>query len=642
MSVLEDVMSGALRHRGGSRRSWWPLGGVQAKLSLILLVSVLMSTLMIAAILDVFDRDRARNADIEEANVMVQAAGLAFSHALRRDDQDLLDALIRKMHSRSDLHIVTAYVIDDTGYVVAHLVPAELGKRYPVPALLRSKNTKRGTEVIATGNSGFQIVSALKAKGEIEGALVMRFSTSWLVERVQSELTWVLGATLLVLLLSSLVILFHGRGMVSRLVDLRRSVMEPERPEVVEAASGRANDEITSLADAFDEMRCELDALREKAHVSDGTIRDLNRELDAQLRTVERLKEQLDEENANLRRHTDCNDGDPEFLGHSRQVRCLLDEAGQIAPLPINVLISGESGTGKELLANFLHRQSERASRPFVKVNCAALPATLIESELFGHEKGAFTGATGERKGKFELAQGGTLFLDEVGELPLEAQAKLLRVLQQGEVQRLGGTAPVFVDVRIVAATNRNLADDVERGAFREDLYYRLKVIELRCPALRDRPDDVPVLVQHFVEHYRHRLGRVVTGIAPSTLEYLRDCSWPGNVRELEHAIARAVALAQTRILGHEDFNFLGNDKPTQPAQRAVHAGGFDALLNACGLGGEIPRSDAWERIKSACERICVAAALDHGRSQKEAAVLLGITPTKMHRLIRKYGLKRV
>jgi two-component system response regulator HydG len=388
-------------------------------------------------------------------------------------------------------------------------------------------------------------------------------------------------------------------------------------------------------------MRHDLHTLSTKNHTSSETIKQLNRELNAQLHTVECLKEQLAEENADLRRRLSSVNGNAEFIGHSEPFCRLLEQAEQTAPLPINVLVTGESGTGKELLANFLHHHGSRTSKPFVKVNCAALPTALIESELFGHEKGAFTGAVTQRKGQFELAHNGTLFLDEIGELPLESQSKLLRALQQGEIQRVGGNTPIIVDVRLIAATNRNLADEVANGTFREDLYYRLKVIELHCPSLRERIEDLPGLAQHFVEHFSSKLERTVVGISPNALQCLAKYSWPGNVRELEHAIARAVALTTTQVLGPDDFRFLTTtdlSSGTNSPEDSVSI--LDTLLSAHGLEYISPIAGRWDRIHEACERACLNDALAQTKNQKEAAALLGVSPTKMHRLIRKYGNK--
>ena len=234
---------------------------------------------------------------------------------------------------------------------------------------------------------------------------------------------------------------------------------------------------------------------------------------------------------------------DHNMVGRSQPMRALFDRIARVARTDATILLRGESGTGKELVARAAHRNSARSARPFVAVNCAALTESLLESELFGHEKGAFTGAIGLKKGKLELADEGTLFLDEIGELPLGLQAKLLRALQEREFDRVGGTRPVRVDFRLIAATNRDLEAGVEAGQFRQDLYYRINVVTLSLPALRDRPDDVPVLAEYFVRKHAPRCGRKVRGIAPEALAQLARHHWPGNVRELENVIEQALAL---------------------------------------------------------------------------------------------------
>jgi transcriptional regulator with GAF, ATPase, and Fis domain len=224
-------------------------------------------------------------------------------------------------------------------------------------------------------------------------------------------------------------------------------------------------------------------------------------------------------------------------------------KVNHVAVTDSTVLITGETGTGKELVARAIHTASARSDRVLITVNCAALPAALIESELFGHEKGAFTGAAAKKLGRFELADGGTIFLDEVGELPLESQVKLLRVIQEGEVHRLGGGKPIKVDVRIIAATNRNLKREIERGAFREDLWYRLNVFPITVPPLRQRTEDIPLLVSHFVAMYANKFGKTINEITPQTMQKMREHSWPGNVRELANVIERAVIYTQGNVL---------------------------------------------------------------------------------------------
>ena len=238
-----------------------------------------------------------------------------------------------------------------------------------------------------------------------------------------------------------------------------------------------------------------------------------------------------------------------EIIGEGSSLRSILKQVETVAPTDSTVLITGETGTGKELIARAIHQLSPRRERTFIKVNCAAIPTGLLESELFGHERGAFTGAIAQRIGRFELAHGGTIFLDEVGDIPLELQPKLLRVLQEQEFERLGGTQTIRVDVRLVAATNRDLAEMVAARTFRSDLYYRLRVFPLHMPALRDRQEDIPALVRYFVEKHARRMNRAVETIPAGTLDLLVRYSWPGNIRELENLIERAVIVSPGPIL---------------------------------------------------------------------------------------------
>ncbi|HEX5437277.1 MAG TPA: sigma-54 dependent transcriptional regulator [Gemmatimonadaceae bacterium] len=246
--------------------------------------------------------------------------------------------------------------------------------------------------------------------------------------------------------------------------------------------------------------------------------------------------------------------GDAEVVGRSASFQTALDVARKVARYPSTVLVTGESGTGKEVVARFIHRQSPRADAPFVAINCGAIPESLLESELFGHVKGAFTSANADKRGLFEEAQGGTLFLDEIGELPVAVQVKLLRALQEGEVRRVGATDARLVDVRVIAATNRDLAADVHAGRFRGDLYYRVNVVSVHLPALRDRPEDIPELALHFLARYNERLGLAVHNIAPAAMRLLVEYAWPGNVRELENVIERSLVLAGDATIGTEEL----------------------------------------------------------------------------------------
>lgn len=240
----------------------------------------------------------------------------------------------------------------------------------------------------------------------------------------------------------------------------------------------------------------------------------------------------------------------------------IINLAGNIAASDITALIYGESGTGKELLARYIHRVSRRAEKPFIAVNCAAIPDNLLESELFGHEKGAFTGAIESKKGKFELASGGTILLDEIGEMPMLLQAKLLRVLQEKEIDKVGGKQPIPVDIRVIATTNRSLQKECAEGRFREDLYYRLNVFPLKVPPLRERPEDIPLLTKYFIEKFSLMSGKRINGISDDAMDILKNRRWQGNVREIENVIQRAVFLCHDEIIGADDLMF--DDSPAE------------------------------------------------------------------------------
>ena len=308
-----------------------------------------------------------------------------------------------------------------------------------------------------------------------------------------------------------------------------------------------------------------------------------------------------------------------DLLGDSTPMVNLRARIARAAPSDTTVLVLGESGTGKELVARAIHRNSLRAPRPFVAISCAALTETLLESELFGHEKGAFTGAIAQKSGRLEMASGGTVFLDEIGELPLQVQVKLLRVLQQREVERVGGTRSITLDFRLVAATNRDLEETVRRKTFREDLYYRLSVVTLRTPPLRSRPEDILPLAQHFLARYGEKCGRTVAGISPEARFFLRSYEWPGNVRELENAIEHAVVLGSNDMIQAED---LPEKLLERPGSAADPGGQLHDVVNRAKRG--------------AVERAFEQAGGNHD----EAARLLGVHPNYLYRLMKNMMLQ--
>jgi len=311
------------------------------------------------------------------------------------------------------------------------------------------------------------------------------------------------------------------------------------------------------------------------------------------------------------------------MVGESPVMRDVYRRVGRVAPTDSTVLITGESGTGKELVARAIHRNSPRARKPFVAINCAAITETLLESELFGHERGAFTGAVAQKKGKLETAEGGTVFLDEIGELSPELQAKLLRVLQDREFDRVGGTKPVRVDFRLLAATNRNLEKAVAAGEFRRDLYYRLNVVSLALPTLRERRDDIPRLANWFIRRHADKAKRAVSGFSTEAMACLTAYDWPGNVRELENAIEHAVVLGLDTLVLREDLPDAVAEAGTSPAAAADPA---TARFH-----------DAVKRTK---KDLIVRAVEEAGGNYNAAARLLGLHPNYLHRLIKNLELK--
>jgi Nif-specific regulatory protein len=327
--------------------------------------------------------------------------------------------------------------------------------------------------------------------------------------------------------------------------------------------------------------------------------------------------EQLERENQRLLADANI---EHNMVGESALMRQVYQLISKVAPTDSTILISGESGTGKELAARAIHRNSKRAGRPFVAVNCAALAETLIESELFGHEKGSFTGALGQKKGRLEIADGGTVFLDEIAELSHALQVKLLRVLQEREFERVGGTRTVKVDIRLLTATNKDLEEAIAQGAFRQDLYFRLNVVQLKMPALRERPEDISLLANYFTAKYAEKCNRRVVGISPEAQKRLISYAWPGNVRELENAIERAVVLGATDTI-------LPDDLP-------------ESILEADAASAASAASNYHEAVAGAKKQIILKAMEQSQGSYTGAAKLLGVHPNYLHRLIRNLNLK--
>jgi transcriptional regulator with GAF, ATPase, and Fis domain len=329
-------------------------------------------------------------------------------------------------------------------------------------------------------------------------------------------------------------------------------------------------------------------------------------------------KQRLQAQNQYLQEEIKLTYNFEEIVSKSTVFQRVLHQIEQVAATDATVLILGESGTGKELIARAIHNISNRSKKPLVKVNCATLPANLIESELFGHEKGAFTGALEKKIGRFELANAGTIFLDEIGELPVELQAKLLRVLQEGEFERLGNPNTLKVNTRVIAATNRNLQLAIEKKEFREDLYYRLNVFPVVCPPLRDRKEDIPLLVKHFCHKHEGKIGRRINDIPKNVMDALMAYDWPGNIRELENIIERAMILSTKGSLEYGEWIPVGkvsvNGKP------------------AAGRLEDVEREHIIETLNKTGWKVS---------GEKGAAKVLGLNPTTLEARMKKLGIKR-
>ena len=377
-------------------------------------------------------------------------------------------------------------------------------------------------------------------------------------------------------------------------------------------------------------VRCDGDKIL--AIVRDITARkEAEQSLKKALDEVKRLKDQLHEENIYLQEEIRGASNFGEIIGNSEALRRVLRQAEQVAPLNTTVSLFGETGTGKELLAHAIHKLSPRCNHALVKLNCAALPGTLIESELFGHEKGAFTGADARRSGRFEIANGGTIFLDEVGELALDLQAKLLRVLEEGEFERVGGSRTIKVDVRVIAATNRNLEEAVRKGIFRSDLYYRLSIFPITLPPLRERKEDIPILVNHLVKQLSQKLGKTIDAIPQDTMAKLRNYPWPGNVRELRNVIERAVIITQgskLRLIDDLDSQALELELHEQVAAHSAFA---DSIQTA-----ETLEQTEYNTILRTLKNVHWKVEGPGG-----AAELLNLHPSTLRSKMRKLGIER-
>jgi len=374
--------------------------------------------------------------------------------------------------------------------------------------------------------------------------------------------------------------------------------------------TGLYPEDIRELAEAFGMMLVKVEAREFHG-------RKLIESLEKTQAELYLARERLARENAGLRRTLGKNYPPRRIIGRSRRMQDLLAEVDRVADKPVSVLITGETGTGKELIARALHYNGARSEGPFIALNCTAIPETLLESELFGIEKGVATGID-RRAGRIEQAHGGTLFLDEIGDMPLTSQAKILRVLEDREVVRLGARKPIAVDIRIVTATNKNLKEETARGRFREDLYFRINVVHLHIPPLRQRPEDIPLLLRSFLDLSVRKMGRSPMEFSPEAMECMKRYSWPGNVRELENEVERVVALASSRTVLPEDLS------------RAVREGGGPGIL---------PAASKKEGLQAAGKNVIISTLAEEGGNRTRTARRLGISREGLRKKMIRYGI---
>ncbi len=402
------------------------------------------------------------------------------------------------------------------------------------------------------------------------------------------------------------------------LSDVRMPIMDGIT--LMQRALAKTPGLIVILLTAYGSVETAVEAMKKGAY--DFLMKPVNLDhLDMLLKRSVRSRE-VESENATLKARLDRKFGLENIVGSSVAMDEVFDVIRQVAPTQATVLIEGESGTGKELVANAIHRLSTRSKGPFVPVHCAALSASLLESELFGHEKGAFTGATGRRKGRFESADGGTLFLDEISEIDPEVQVKLLRVLEEHNFERVGGNDVIGVDIRLIAATNRDLRKLVEEGKFREDLFFRLNVVDVALPPLRSRPDDIALLCDHFLREINERNNTSVEGLTPDAIAILSTYSWPGNVRELRNTLEKMAVMARNRKLTARDV----------PALIRTEAGGSN-LKVASGSDLAVGGSSLED-----AEKVMILSALERaGNNITRAAKELGVSRRTLHRKLKRY-----
>ena len=595
---------------------------LKQKLSLLAAGSVLLTVSTAVLFAHVLGKRMIEQTWRSRFQDFTQALALPVSCAISEHDTVLLDAYAYDLIARPALYIHAVAIHDIAGKALVSIPDEETHVSSP-----NSAGPSLDRDVIP-------ISVPLSWNGESVGKLQIRFTNDPVKQALAKMRNILIGIAGLCSLIAILISMRIADRLLYPLTHLISQIGKLRRNEPVALLSLTPTDEIGEMGNSFLEVYEELRQREQHNQEVVQKLGDTTQQLSDELALNAQLRERLEEENQVLQKQVATNRSASSIIGAEGDLSVVVEQTKRAAHSRLTVLLSGESGTGKEVLAHYVHQASDRHKQSFITVNCAALQENLIESELFGHEKGAFTGATDRKTGKFVLADGGTIFLDEIGELPLHMQPKLLRVLETGQVDRIGSAKPIEVDVRVIAATNRDLAQEVAAGRFREDLYYRLKVVHIEIPPLRERQHDLPVLAEAFLEDVAQEMGIAAPVLSPAALSALQSYTWPGNVRELRHVLAAALAQHPDVILDRKQLSpFL----TATHEQRGACAGSLNGNPGASARTGCF--SGDFDSFIKDQEKALLSNLLPNCHSQKEMAERLRISEAKLHRLLKKHDL---
>ena len=582
---------------------------LKQKLSLLAVGSIVVTSIVAVLIAHLLAKRFIESAWTTRFQDFTEAFSLPLSRAVAEDDRVQLDAYAFDLESRRSLYIYSLRVVNAAGEILVSL-PAD-----PV-------RPPSGVHSFA---------APLTWNGQPVGELKLTF----LDTPVQVALTQMHRLLFLVALLGSILAILVSVQISNRLLEPMNKLVERigrlRRNEATILTPVEPKDEIAEMSNAFLEVYEEVRGSERQNREMVSKLEAVTEKLSDELALNAKLRERLEEENRMLHEQV-ARPRLNAIIGEDGDLAPIIQQARNAARSKFSVLLSGESGTGKELIAHLIHQSGNRHAQDFVTVNCAALPDNLIESELFGHEKGAFTGAGEKTMGKFVLADGGTIFLDEIGELPLPMQPKLLRVLESGQVDRVGAGESVAVDVRVIAATNRNLSEEVAAGRFREDLYYRLKVIHIHIPPLRERKRDIAALANAYIDQAALEMRLAPPLLSPAALKVLQNYSWPGNIRQLHHVLAATLSQHPVVVLEAEHLAPLLTELRQRPTSQENYG------LEVVSPSADVLDGD-FDSLVARQEKRLLEGLLSQCTSQKEVAERLKISEARLHRLLKKYEL---